>query len=197
MEEATRALWGRSIAETGDISTLVFRNLRTSATPSMSWFARMETLLDPPELSVFESATREIEEGLLEDFLIAVAPPERPAPGGHCRRAARRAETFIQERWQESLSLADLCRTAGAPDRALRRGFGDLYGVSPMAYLRSIRLHATRKELRRAECERSISDLALRCGFTHLGRFSVDYRRAFGQTPSETRNRRRRVRARR
>ena len=125
MEEATRALWGRSIAETGDISTLVFRDPGTSATPGASWFARMEALIDPSEeFTAFESAAREIEERLLEDLLVAVAPPERPAPGAKCRRVARRAEVFIQEHWRESISLADLCRAAGGPDRALRRGFG-------------------------------------------------------------------------
>jgi AraC-like DNA-binding protein len=197
MEETTRALWGRSIAETGNISTLVFGNLRSSARPAASWFARVEALLDAPEFPVFERAAREIEERLLEDLLVAVAPPERLAPGANCRRAARRAEAFIQEHWRESISLADLCRATGAPERALRQGFGELYGAPPMAYLRSVRMHAAREELRRTEYERSITDVALLCGFTHLGRFSVDYRRAFGQTPSQTRNRRRRVRARR
>jgi len=187
MEEATRALWGRSIAEMGDISTLVFGNLRTSARPAASWFARIEALLDTPESPFFERADREIEERLFEDLLVAVAPPERPAPGAHCRGAARRAEAFMREHWRESISLADLCRAAGAPDRDLRRGFGELYGVSPMAYLRSVRMHAAREMLRRTKGEWSIGEMALRCGFTHLGRFSVDYRCAFGETPTQTR----------
>jgi AraC-like DNA-binding protein len=197
MEEATRALWGRSIAETGDISTLVFGNLRTSARPAASWFARIEALLVPPEHPDFKRAAREIEERIFEDLLVAVAPAERLAPGAHCRRGARGAEAFIQEHWRKSISLADLCRAAGVPERALRHGFGELYGVSPMAYLRMVRMHAAREELSRTECERSIAEVALECGFSHLGRFSVDYRRTFGQTPSESRNRRHRVRARR
>jgi AraC-like DNA-binding protein len=197
MEETTRALWGRSIAETGDISTLGFPDLRTSATPAASWFTRVEALFDTPEFTVIERATREFEERLLEDLLVAVAPPERRAPGVNCRRGARRAEAFIQEHWQDSILLADLCRAADAPERSLRHGFGELYGVSPMAYLRSVRMHAARDQLHRTECERLISEVALRCGFTHFGRFSVDYRRAFGETPSQTRNRQRRLRARR
>jgi AraC-like DNA-binding protein len=197
MEEATRALWGRSIAEMGDISTLVFGNLRTSARPAASWFARIEALFDTPDFPGFERANREFEERLFEDLLVAVAPPERLASGAHCRRGARRAAAFIQEDRRKSISLADLCRAAGVPERALRQGFGELYGVSPMAYLRMVRMHAAREELSRTECERSIAEVALECGFTHFGRFSVDYRRTFGQTPSETRNRRRRVRARR
>ena len=197
MEEATRALWGRSIAETGDISTLVFGNLRTSATPAASWFARIEALLVPPEHPDFKRAVREIEERIFEDLLVAVAPAERLAPGAHCRRGARRAEAFIQEHLRESILLSDLCRAAGAPERSLRHGFGELYGISPMAYLRSVRMHAAREQLHRTECEQLISEVALGCGFTHFGRFSVDYRRAFGETPSQTRNRRPRLRARR
>ena len=197
MEETTRALWGRSIAEAGDISTLDFLNLRTSATPTASWFTRVEALFDTPEFTVVERATREFEERLLEDLLVAIAPPERPAPGAHCRRAARRAEAFIQEHLRESILLSDLCRAAGAPERSLRHGFGELYGISPMAYLRAVRMHAAREQLHRTECERLISEVALGCGFTHFGRFSVDYRRAFGETPSQTRNRRPRLRARR
>jgi AraC-like DNA-binding protein len=187
MEEATRALWGRSLAETGDISTLVFRNLRTSSKPAASWFARIEALIDSPKGPFSKRADREIEERLFEDLLVAVAPRERPAPGAHCRGVARRAEAFVREHWRESLSLADLCRAAGAPERDLRRGFGELYGISPMAYLRSVRMHAAREMLRRTKGERSIGDVALRCGFTHFGRFSVDYRRAFGEMPTQTR----------
>ena len=169
----------------------------STTSPAASWFARIEALFDTPDLPGFERANREFEERLFEDLLVAVAPPERLAPGAHCRRGARRAEAFIQEHWRKSISLADLCRAASVPERALRQGFGELYGVSPMAYLRTVRMHAAREELRRTERERLISEVALGCGFPHFGRFSVDYRRTFGQTPSETRNRRRRVRARR
>ena len=94
----------------------------------------------------------------------------------------------MQDHWRESTSLADLCRAAGAPDRDLRRGFGELYGVSPMAYLRSVRMHAAREMLGRTKGERSISEVVLRCGFAHFGRFSVDYRCAFGETPTQTRD---------
>ena len=198
MEEATRALWGRSIAETGDISTLVFGNLRTSATPAASWFARMEALLVPPEHPDFKTSSSG-DRGVGSSRISSLRLPQRsdsprvPTVAGR----ARRAEAFIQEHWRKSISLADLCRAAAVPERALRQGFGELYGVSPMAYLRSVRMHAAREELRRTERERSIAEVALGCGFTHLGRFSVDYRRSFGETPSQTRNRRSRVRARR
>ena len=45
--------------------------------------------------------------------------------------------------------------------------------------------------LRTGEKRGTISDLAMSWGFTHMGRFSVEYRRHFGETPSETLKRKR------
>jgi transcriptional regulator GlxA family with amidase domain len=49
-------------------------------------------------------------------------------------------------------------------------------------------MHAAREMLGRTKGERSIGEVALRCGFAHFGRFSVDYRCAFGETPTQTRD---------
>ena len=56
---------------------------------------------------------------------------------------------------------------------------------------RTRRLHAVRESLLcKDEGAGRVTDAALRFGFTHLGEFSQQYRRAFGETPSETRARR-------
>ena len=150
---------------------------------------RMEALLVHSGVIPSSSrAGREIEERLLEDLLAAVAPPERPAPGCPLSPGGpKRGGVHPGALAGVDLGRRSLPSCGAAPERALRHGFAELYGVSPMVYLRSVRMHAARKELGRPECERSIADVALGCGFTHLGRFSVDYRRAFGQTPSATR----------
>ncbi|MNR39034.1 HTH-type transcriptional activator RhaS [compost metagenome] len=54
-----------------------------------------------------------------------------------------------------------------------------------MAWLRLQRLDAARAQLRRGDAH-SIAEVALRCGFAHLGRFSAYYRERFGELPSET-----------
>ena len=60
-------------------------------------------------------------------------------------------------------------------------------GTTPMAYLRRLRLEKTRHELSTAEPGAvSVTNVATRRGFVHLGRFAAAYSRAFGETPSET-----------
>ena len=93
----------------------------------------------------------------------------------------------MRENMHLNISLSDLCREADAMERTLREGFVELYGLSPMRYLKTLRLHRARVQLQNDRCDRRISDIALRCGFTHFGRFSVDYCSAFGESPSETR----------
>jgi transcriptional regulator GlxA family with amidase domain len=55
-----------------------------------------------------------------------------------------------------------------------------------MRYLRNARLDKVRETLRRTEHETSVTEIAMQWGFTHMGRFSVEYRRRFGECPSQT-----------
>ncbi|WP_429861090.1 helix-turn-helix domain-containing protein, partial [Burkholderia cenocepacia] len=50
--------------------------------------------------------------------------------------------------------------------------------------LRAPRLDHARELLRGSTSERRIADIALDCGFTHLGRFAIAYREKFGESPS-------------
>ena len=40
--------------------------------------------------------------------------------------------------------------------------------------------------LRRAQPEESVTEIAMSWGFSHMGRFSVEYRKRFGEPPSDT-----------
>jgi transcriptional regulator GlxA family with amidase domain len=53
------------------------------------------------------------------------------------------------------------------------------------------RLQLVRDELLRSDAEVNVTTMALRYGFSHLGRFSAYYRATFGEMPSETLRRRR------
>jgi transcriptional regulator GlxA family with amidase domain len=56
-----------------------------------------------------------------------------------------------------------------------------------MAYLRALRLEKVRDTLSAAEPGSvSVTEVAARWGFVHLGRFAGAYSRAFGERPSET-----------
>jgi len=101
-------------------------------------------------------------------------------------RDVKRAVDFIQCHLDAPISLADIVRASGVPGRALFKHFSDCRGLSPMRYLRNARLDKVREMLSRAQPEQSVTEIAMQWGFTHMGRFSVEYRRRFGESPSET-----------
>lgn len=100
-----------------------------------------------------------------------------------------RAEEYIRANLDQPLSLAELADHCGVSGRALLLGFRKRRGISPMHFWRSLRFEAAHRELRNADASVGVTEIALKWGFSHLGRFSADYRKQFMETPSETRNR--------
>jgi AraC family ethanolamine operon transcriptional activator len=106
------------------------------------------------------------------------------------RVAVRLAREYIHERLPEPLPLSELCRQSGLKERTLETGFREVTGLTPVAYIRSLRLNVVRRALHdQATRHRSISDIAMDSGFWHLSQFATDYRRLFGETPTHTRRR--------
>lgn len=102
------------------------------------------------------------------------------------RAAVRRAEEFVRARLQHPLSVGDIARAVGVSARTLFRAFQRTHGCSPMDYVRRARLENVRRDLRSGSPGVRVTDVAHGWGFAHLGRFAGDYRRVFGETPSET-----------
>jgi len=99
----------------------------------------------------------------------------------------KRAEAFIEAHSTQPLSLADIAAHAGVSARSLQSGFQTFRGMTPMAFLRSIRLRHAHERLRLADPTTStVTEIALVCGFNHIGEFGRLYKRAFGVTPSHT-----------
>ena len=100
-------------------------------------------------------------------------------------RDVRRAIDYIHENLAEAITLADLVAMSGVAGRTLLKHFREFKGVSPMRYIRNLRLARVRDELTGADA-RQVLEVATRWGFTHAGRFAVDYRQRFGESPSAT-----------
>ncbi|MEJ6667484.1 MAG: helix-turn-helix domain-containing protein, partial [Alcaligenes aquatilis] len=54
-----------------------------------------------------------------------------------------------------------------------------------MQFLKQIRLEAAQQAIRTATPGTQVSEIALRCGFNHFGRFCADYKSRFGRSPSQ------------
>lgn len=102
-------------------------------------------------------------------------------------RAVRRCLERMDAADWTSLSSATLCETAGVCERTLQYAFRERFGLSPAAFLKARRLAAVRRALQTSEGPRhAVGDLAAKYGFWHVGQFAADYRRAYGETPSQT-----------
>src|SRR5260370_6460197 len=101
-------------------------------------------------------------------------------------RDVKRAIDYMQGHLDRSIRLADIVRASGVPGRTLFKHFSDCGGISPMRYLRNARLDKVREALRRVAPEARITEIAMQWGVTHMGRFSGEYRRRFGESPSLT-----------
>ncbi|WP_422000984.1 helix-turn-helix domain-containing protein [Reyranella sp.] len=97
-----------------------------------------------------------------------------------------RATRFIDDHLDDALSVATVAAVAGVAGRTLHKRFLDRHGTTPMRYVRDCRLARARAALLCAGPQDSVTSIALHCGFRHLGRFAVAYRRRYGETPSQT-----------
>ena len=93
---------------------------------------------------------------------------------------------FMERNASASLSPSTLARAGYMSVRTLHTIFHKELGTSAMAYLRAIRLERARNELLRGGPHRHVTDVAMRCGFTHPSRFAQQYRDRFGELPSQT-----------
>jgi AraC-like DNA-binding protein len=101
-------------------------------------------------------------------------------------RDIKRAIDYLEGHLNLPVTIADLVAATQIPGRTLFQHFHNFKGTSPMRYLREARFERARRALLAAEPEDSITAIATDWGFTHLGRFAVEYRLRFGERPSDT-----------
>ena len=131
-------------------------------------------------------------EGILIDALLLTQPhnyhdvvtrDDRAGPPGAIAKAVALLEEFPAEPW----TVVGLAQEVDLSVRALQYGFRREFELSPMAYLRKVRLHHAHATLAAASpASTTVRTVALDCGFMHLSRFAKSYRETFGESPSAT-----------
>jgi len=99
----------------------------------------------------------------------------------------RRAMQYIREHFDQPVTIGRIADALDVSPRTLQLGFKAELGLTPMQFLREIRLREARHQLATAPEVDSIGDICERVGFGHFGRFSVEYKRRFGESPNQTR----------
>jgi AraC-like DNA-binding protein len=110
-----------------------------------------------------------------------LAAPAQPGPA-----AVRDAMDLIEAAPHLPLTTSTLAKQCHVSVRTLQEGFRRQLGMSPMAYLRVVRLRRAHRDLRSADpAHSSVASIAHRWGFTHLGRFAAAHQSMFGETPRQ------------
>ncbi|RTL62463.1 MAG: AraC family transcriptional regulator [Pseudonocardiaceae bacterium] len=112
-----------------------------------------------------------------------IRPAEQPG-----RRVVRAAVDYIEAHLRERVTMTDIAENVHMSVRAIQQGFREELGTSPTLYLRERRLQRAREDLTDATSADglTVTDVAERWGFNHLGSFAVLYRKRWGESPSET-----------
>lgn len=112
--------------------------------------------------------------------------PAEAATASRGRALALRADAWLRQNLAAPPTIAVLCGALGVGERTLHDAFRDHLDTTPKAYAKALRLNAARHDLLRPTAKTRVTDVALDWGFGHFGWFSQDYRRLFGETPSQT-----------
>ena len=100
---------------------------------------------------------------------------------------AKQVQAYIEEHYCEKVVIEDLCRATGKEVRTLQTCFRRYFDMTITDYLKMVRLNSAFRVLSSEQPgEATVASIALRNGFTHLGRFSVEYRKHFGESARQT-----------
>ena len=102
-------------------------------------------------------------------------------------RIAIKAQEYIEEYHGDCIRMQDLCGVTCVGVRTLQRCFKEYFDVTVSEYLKTKRLDAAHRALGDAHLESdTVTEIALNHGFSHLGRFSVEFKDRFGESPGLT-----------
>lgn len=93
------------------------------------------------------------------------------------------AAAFLEAHYNEDISVAEAAARSHYSQRHFIRLFTSVYGVTPQKYLLNVRLRHACALLR--DSSLSVTETALRCGFSDSNYFSRIFRKYTGSSPSD------------
>ncbi|WP_051377852.1 helix-turn-helix domain-containing protein [Derxia gummosa] len=168
--------------------------------------------IDAPAGPMHDAARRQLQQSVLDVLVGLLEAPTEP-PRGHASFARRQQLVraicdAVRAEPDAVPTVPELCQRFHVSRRALQYAFEEVLGASPVVWLRTLRLNAVRRRLREAavgaralpgadaagtkvgagtaQHGASIGDIASAHGFWNLSQFSTDYRKLFGERPSQT-----------
>lgn len=91
---------------------------------------------------------------------------------------------YIEEHLSSKITLAQLVKVTGYSERSIQLAFKKHLKLSPLNYVEEKRYLRAKAMIESHKQNRKLSDIAQDVGLLHLGRFSVNFKRRFGLSPS-------------
>jgi AraC-like DNA-binding protein len=187
--ETASVIAGRDIVPRGR-SILIAPRAAPLATLRRLHAATADLARSAPEMIEDPEVARGLEQGLLRALVACVdtvGPREATMAQRNHTNIITRFRRALEERSETAVYVPEICAAIGVSDRTLRLCCREQLGVSPGRYLYLRRMTLVRRALRLAKPgATSVTRIAARFGFWELGRFAVDYRSLFHESPSVT-----------
>ena len=142
-----------------------------------------QLLRNPGVCSSIESAIYDAFVRLMADAVDCRRPDGSYMPR---RQLVSRAIDFVAAHPDDLVTVSDLCKLLHVSRRTLQQYFVDVLQVSPFQYLRAFRLNKVRSLILSGGGKLPIQEAAATWGFWHMSQFASDYKRLFGERPSQT-----------
>ena len=150
--------------------------------------------LSEPEPVLLQAQAIDAEQQLLEalaDVLSSMDPDNTTSDHFMSPNAKRilalEARNHLETTLGEPIKMIDLCAELDCRLRTLHHAFAGYFGSPPATYHKKIRMNAARRTLLQADPEvTTVTNVAIQYGFWHLGRFALDYKQLFGESPSQS-----------
>ena len=158
--------------------------------PGRSWAALLRLVLEELHgggLVDLPDVARHWQDLLIGGLALSVEHPYSDEPVACRPRTVKRALDAMHADPSHPFTAGELATVAGVGVRVLQESFKQHVGMSPLTYLRRLRLDGVHRELVHSDpWQAAVGEVAARWGFTHLGRFAGAYRERFGESPSDT-----------
>jgi AraC-like DNA-binding protein len=191
VEDALGDALGRQLRSQPDFAPLMPTNIAAT----QNWINMLvlfaEQFFHPDGLLTQPLVAMPFVDTLVRGFLLAAEHSQRDALMGRevslTPSAIRRAVDVIEAEAQLPLTLSSIAARSQLSVRALQQGFKRHLGMSPMSYLREVRLRRAHQSLIESDPSiATVASVAYDWGFTNLGRFAAVHAARYREPPAKT-----------
>lgn len=183
-------------ADGDDAAPVIFDSRFDVTTPAVqSWVRLVQFAVDAlssPAGGILSSplVTSNFEQTLVSG-LLSIQPNSAntaiPSSSAPLSRTVRSAIALIEDRPDHPWKVSELANEVGVSTRSLQELFARELNITPLQRLRRTRLDRARQDLLDSSpAETSVTEIATRWGFFHVGRFAEVYRATYQELPSAT-----------